>query len=789
MIRRLFAIAALLFSIAVINAPATAQTNGIPNRQEVEKAIFGGEIPPGDVVQQWIAAMFNIKPGAGPQPVSDSVSGDINQTAFTTSLPRVIGIFNIVCGVFAMIAIFYHVSVYMIDVGRDGKLDGPGMDPIWSPMRMMMGIAFLLPVPGGPGWSAAQYASRYAAYYGIMGGNYIWQRAADFAFMQNEALTPIPSLTTSVFVGDVLYSNICMSYFNQRAYEANKNPDDMPIRLTENLTGTKAIYRYSASARLASRATSLPNAFHCGSVTIEGNKSPNGDQNRGAFKAARDYLTNKAWIPGYTNEGYAAFKAHSDAYKALTQEAYATTQRIVALMRSREPQTQTLQDQINDIVEKFVIDQSAKYDQSVLAVAQAVARSGETSTSAMERIRQAGWTNAGAFYLSYAIQASAMSSITSKMPNYEEPNVSIQGFGGPQRKEILAELPPVLEATRNAIDNATHKSFQTGNKPGYLIDIVRQISDAGYSGGTLSAAPLRNLVLMGHNYMTVGGVLIAAKAAIDTIGGDKLLGAAGNVLGGIPGAGKFAALGTVLAGGLYGFIGWIGPFFLFLGAFLAYAMPLFPAVMWYGAVLGFLALMFEAIIASSLWSIAHMQPGDRGMVGSAMYGYSANINLLIRPMLMTLGMICGVAMYSIMSGVISNGIWSYAVPALGIDSFAPIGLIVVMIVVMTFQLALAYTSFNMIFTIPDNVPRWLGLDAFGHTNPGQAMQQMQGIMTLGGMQNVSGAAQNAFATGAAAGREAARDKMIQKVVRNDADHVVNPTNGSPSTSQADRDFQ
>lgn len=789
---------ALSLLVTLLCGSVPAQANGVPSRQEVEQAVFGGEVPAGDTVQQWIASMFNIKAASGPQSGTEASIGDVNLTAFSTSLPRIIGIFNVVCGVFAMIAIFYYVTVYAIDVGRDGKLDGQGMDPIWSPLRMMMGMAMLLPIPGGPGWSAAQYATGYMAYYGISGANYVWQRSAEFAFLRNESLTPIPSLTTSIFIGDVLYSNICMSYFNQRAYEATLNASDMPIRLTETLVGDKAIYKYSATARLAARATSLPNAFNCGSVTIEGNKSAGSNQQRGTFKIIQDAVANKATTAGYSNEGYAAYKAHSEAYKALNTEAYATTQKIVALMRSREPQTRTLQDQINDIVESFVLAQTQKYDQTVMAVAQSVAHSGASTASTMESIRHAGWTNAGAFYLSYAIQASAMSSITSKMPNYEEPNVSIHGFGGPQRKEILAELPPVLEAARNAIDSATHKNLQQGNNPTGLVDVVRRISDAGYAGGTLSTAPLKNLVLMGHNYMAVGGVLIVAKAALDTVGGGTLLNASGNILGKIPGAGKFGSLLTVLAGGVYGFIGWIGPFFLFLGAFLAYAMPLFPAVMWYAAVLGFLTLMFEALIASSLWSIAHMQPGDRGMIGAAAHGYAANLNLLIRPILMTLGMICGIAIYSVVSGIISTGIWSYAVPALGIDGFSPIGLIVVMIVVMTFQISLAYTSFNMIFTIPDNVPRWLGLEAFGHTNPGQTLQQMQSIMTVGGMQSAAGAAHSAFSQGAAAGREASRDKSLATLARptgstdpasKNARHVSNPTAGSPPQDQADADFR
>ncbi|MFN8701774.1 MAG: hypothetical protein ACK5X0_06585, partial [Rhodospirillales bacterium] len=106
-------------------------------------------------------------------------------------------------------------------------------------------------------------------------------------------------------------------------------------------------------------------------------------------------------------------------------------------------------------------------------------------------------------------------------------------------------------------------------------------------------------------------------------------------------------------------------------------------------------LFFEALIASSLWAVAHIRPGDKGMIGSAQHGYAANLALLIRPMLMTLGMICGVAIYSVLSGVASNGIWAFAAPALGADNLMePIGLIVVLFTDGSFQVALGYFTYN-----------------------------------------------------------------------------------------------
>jgi conjugal transfer/type IV secretion protein DotA/TraY len=776
MLRRLLNIVTLAFIAALLlGAGASAQpSTPLPTSKEVETAIFTSPPPPGDIVQQWIAKLFNIQASSGPVAPGQAVKGDFSGEGFVGSIPKIIGIFNVVCGVFAAIAMFYYGALYAVDVGRDGRLDGHGVDAVWSPLRTMMGVALLLPLPGGVGWSAAQYATGYIAYYGIAGANYVWQKSADFAFQSNEPLTPVPSLTTTNFVGDVLRSNVCARYFNQRADDAGMRGTESPFQSVRQNKNGIHIIAYEPVAENARRSLGQTSDFTCGSVRIAGAGAVNSSA---APKNLNPGILDAAWwrqkvfgektaakSGGLSNEDYTSYQAHFRAFDALDKAANKASVEIANLMRV-EVSSKDKEAEIKRLVADFVDTNVKTYEKQLMDEALLLARPSGDSSTTHERIKMAGWTNAGAFYMAYAVQASSVASIVSKLPQYDEPNVSARTTGttGAQAQRKLAVFNDILNG---AINDATNVKMTNGTTSTGLVGVIRNATDVGYQDGNLSTAPLKTMVNMGHTYMMIGTTLMVVDVAVKSSGLGSLFKGNNNNNGNGTGGLKLpglAGLATYLGGGILSAIGWLGPFFVFLGAFMAYAMPLFPAIMWYAGVMGFLLLFFEALIASSLWAISHIRPGDKGMIGSAQHGYAINLALLIRPMLMTLGMITGITIYSVIAGAASNGIWGFAAPALGADSTigAPIGVVVVMIVVVTFQISLAYASFNAIFTISDNVPKWLGIDAGGHHNPAQSISQMQGLMTVGGMQQATGALSQTMSAGANAAAKSRADKLAE----------------------------
>jgi conjugal transfer/type IV secretion protein DotA/TraY len=91
-----------------------------------------------------------------------------------------------------------------------------------------------------------------------------------------------------------------------------------------------------------------------------------------------------------------------------------------------------------------------------------------------------------------------------------------------------------------------------------------------------------------------------------------------------------------------------------LGLILSVYIPLIPAMVWTMAVMNWLLLVIEAVIAAPLFAAAHMNPHGEEEIGSAGEGYRMLTALVIRPMLMVIAVFIAIGLCNAMAGFVNS---------------------------------------------------------------------------------------------------------------------------------------
>lgn len=154
---------------------------------------------------------------------------------------------------------------------------------------------------------------------------------------------------------------------------------------------------------------------------------------------------------------------------------------------------------------------------------------------------------------------------------------------------------------------------------------------------------------------------------------------------------------------------------LFMGGILlCYVLPLVPAIFWIRALLSWVYLVLESIIAASFWIVSHMMPDEGvGFVSTAARrGYMLLVDIVIRPPLLVIGVVFSLILIRIF-GVFASELLSIFFNTLGgekvYEGFGPIDQVVFGFLVAYFLYTLCYTIFvKGVNHLPLNISRWVG---------------------------------------------------------------------------------
>jgi conjugal transfer/type IV secretion protein DotA/TraY len=207
------------------------------------------------------------------------------------------------------------------------------------------------------------------------------------------------------------------------------------------------------------------------------------------------------------------------------------------------------------------------------------------------------------------------------------------------------------------------------------------------------------------------------KGLIESAVRSIALGLGSSFFGGLLGGTQF---GTAFAG-FSGFFTTIATIGLSVGFITYYILPFLPFMYFFFALGNWVKSIFEAMVGTPLWALAHLTMDGDGLPGKmAMNGYLLIFEIFLRPILTVFGLLGGMAVFTTLAHV-TNDIFDIVVRVgVGVDisdnaenadkiiSMHVVDVFFFTIVYAVILYMMAVSSFKMINLVPNNILRWLG---------------------------------------------------------------------------------
>ncbi|WP_164558083.1 DotA/TraY family protein [Massilia atriviolacea] len=589
----------------------------------------------------------------------------------------------VIGGIFACYVWWHQLS----QVAHEGTVFGKSQTTMWGPVRLVWGIASLVPTANG--WALSQLLMLWAASLFGVGIANLGTDAAVAAFNNGKGMIVQPAMPDTVSLArSVLEADLCMHSMNagQALAVANGGFSYAGEYVQQFSTASGFILRSPSQGKI------------CGGAGLDAKlleATPQGVQ----------------WF-GSSIDTSPIYRAHLTALNRMQQFL---SQEALAFVNASMSQLNGMDTQLPDM--SIAIQRAAlAYEASVNQEAGLKAGSiGDLAAKLSDRIKDGGWWTLGAWYQTFAHANSKLSNaVAAKAQTYGE------GFAGDQGVSSVRVAVQKLYRTQQANDTNAVALGQTTSvtntdtskflgsifeKPGQKIVYYMVNLDVG-SGGGGTTNPLIKMKNLGDY------TLISAEAATVTYVGVK---AAASVAEGVNAVAVVTNVVTGAGNAIAGAVEAATPFFLMIiipvfliGAGLSIYLPLIPFIMWFGAIINWLVVVLEAIIAAPLWAITHLSGEGDGMGAKSAHGYIFLLNVMARPMLMVIGFFGGGAIL-VVGGTFLNEIFGIAIANIQFDSITGlVSMVALLFVYFAICLTLIHSCFNLIFIVPDQVINWVG---------------------------------------------------------------------------------
>lgn len=356
--------------------------------------------------------------------------------------------------------------------------------------------------------------------------------------------------------------------------------------------------------------------------------------------------------------------------------------------------------------------------------------------------KSSGWAFAGSYYWTLSRYAERQSEITKNKPQFQRPRKEDIGQFFNNNSEFIGVIDHVTGSFGSGSFDILDKAqlAKSGAEMNPETQVKREL-ERSYGNDVLAffvhkmAAEgdiIGNLADLGHHsiHSALGMVLSQGM----------LRGAAGGAhgaVGGVPVIGAVTGFVKSLTDHITTWTSVLIVPLLILGVFLAYYLPALPWIAWSLAIVGWVILCIESVVAAPLWAVAHAIPEGEGIAGQhGRQGYMLFLGILLRPPLMVVGFFFALVLTGIVGKFMAV---SYLVFDAGMNAEHPdlITSIVMIFIFGTTCIVVTHKVFKLITHLPDTVTRWLG-------------QQFQNLGEEQDEQRIRGAVSNATTTATSA---------------------------------------
>jgi conjugal transfer/type IV secretion protein DotA/TraY len=579
----------------------------------------------------------------------------------------------------------YTMVIGTLNTAHDGEMLGKKWSSTMIPIRMSLGVAAIFPMANG--FSMIQGLVLWAVMQGVGGANAMWDKFAD-----TTATTPFHSVklhdNAVMLTESILKSEVCAVSFNETMAHPNMvdNLGVQKIALTpyasagsEYLTSFSKGYGYTKVTSVGFNGNNYCGGFH---YDLHQPKTLTEAERRTAVSSIASINAIDAEnVDGKFNE----------------LNLYQLEQTKLIADKVRPLAKDLLKFANDDVIPSYDLNSkihqiASEYETNVNNKAKSLYDSVSGVEDMKEALKKDGWLMAGSYYMKIVSLQEKISTMVSKMPTYTQPTSDLANTVF-QNKEVMGRFG--FLKSNNPEENATATfakneiNIEDKSMFGKFVeDGLQTIGSTVVGNNSIFAPSDSNINPVTQAQITGNRLMIAGETGL----------VGSTILSAVPVVGN--ALFNItfpIAVALIGF-----------GALLAIYIPFMPYILWMGAILGWIILVIEAVVAAPLWAAMHIHPHGDDFAGKGNAGYTLLLSLVFKPMLMIIGFIFAILLMNPVGQVI-NATFSATFNMINGDGF--IGLFSV-IAGLAIYISLMHHSITKIFglinELPDHILRWVG---------------------------------------------------------------------------------
>ncbi len=705
----------------------------------------------GDQALAWLDSMFLL---AGADAATDEMP-------IAAALGPMLRIYSYGALVLAGIILGYSIISMVVQTAHQGVLMGQQHNEVWAPIRLVFALGMLVPL--GSGFNTGQAVVVQFAQWGSGLASNAWSTFVG-ALLTNQ-MAPVPNApATHEVVRGLLLVEAC-KYAVREVNEkrgAEVNVERKPTGSAGSPTGIGPGLPMNYSYNRVSETGTVGN--YCGSISLiselEANDAVQGDmpdEYRSRILAESSILAT-------------ATRAHATALAAAL-DAVDGSNGIASQLARRAVHTD---EAIESPPPNLLIELENAYSASLARALQgdiAAQQQATANTLSQNAITERGWIAAGSWYFDIARLNNRMNIAVNTLPTVS-----------PRTDQLAGSFSDALTSVGSYINNSVSWLFASirGAEPRYddhyyvakaLAETEQWYNDssalaltgdsgasneaeAGYFWRMFSlfnikmiiarfqeseANPLVKMVQFGNDLRNTGLALAGIGGGMEVFSdGLRKLGPIGRMLTSEDAEGNVSSP----AGSLLRVIGLT---LLLAGLGLSLALPLIPAVRFVFGIMTWLLSVFEAIVAIPVLALAHLRTDGEGLMGPmAQSGYLLMLQLFIRPILMVLGLIGGLMIFTVGIEALNIGMLEVvSITERNIDGgFSLEGVMDVLaqpteligqaayvVIYFVIAITMANMAFKAIDMVPDSVMRWIGGPMTSSMSTGQSLDR--GLSTFG----------------------------------------------------------
>ncbi|MDR6384015.1 DotA/TraY family protein [Paraburkholderia caribensis] len=590
----------------------------------------------------------------------------------------------------------YHFGSAMIATGQDGEFMGQKKSSPWFIIRLGVGFTGLVPIFGG--YCGAQMAMLWGTMAGVGIAN-LSLNAAVAVLNSGGSMIATPAAPQATTLAKALFeANLCARAANT-AIANMPNETGVSVDPAENFaplaTGTKIVLMNQRG-------------LSCGGAEIDITAPPSIPQYDGMAVYANDPN------PAYSQ----LLAAHQSALTAMQSTLAAAAQTYVSAINGQAPPAEPAN----------TISQAALQYQATITKAIADSSSGisQLATVIQSNLQRDGWIMMGAWYQTFAQANSQLTSLANAtaapVPGTDPDNMPypqvyrkvIATYAQQnQRDASVTTSQGLANLSGSGITGMTDPKSILGkifDGQGWIRRMVSLNSGQGQVGATNPLIGMKNL---GDYILDAGWAALAAYTAVEGIAAVRET-SAGKIVSTAMSVATFG-LSDVVSGAANGALKALAPFVVvtvitlfFFGAMLSIYIPMLPFIIWFSGVVSWYAVVGEAMVASPLWAMTHLDGEGEGLGQRPSHGYIFLLNVMFRPVFMEIGFVLAGAGIVVL-GTLLNSMFGVALANAQFDSTTGLVSIIGYIVLYVGMCqTLCNSTFSLIHIVPDQVFSWVG---------------------------------------------------------------------------------